>query len=70
MIVKKSVQEYLKEIGARGGAKRKHHPDRKAMAKRAALKRWAKEHPQPLSIDHAIALASYPNNSPSIKEAI
>jgi len=66
----KSVTKYLQDIGARGGSKRKHHPDRKALAKRAALKRWAKEHPQPLSIDHATPLASYPNKSPSVNEAV
>jgi len=69
-IVNKKVSKYLSDIGKVGGSKRKDHPDRKALAKKAALKRWAKEHPQPLSISHATDLASYPNESPSIKEPI
>ncbi len=36
----KAVNKYLSEIGARGGRKRKDHPNKHELAKRAANARW------------------------------
>ncbi len=36
----KAVNKYLSEIGARGGRKRKDHPNKSELAKRAANARW------------------------------
>jgi len=34
--------DYLREIGARGGAKRRLNPKRKLLASQAALKSWSR----------------------------
>ncbi len=58
----KAVNKYLSEIGARGGRKRKDHPNKHELAKRAANARWTAKR---LSIECATRLASNPNESHS-----
>lgn len=63
-----NAKKYLAMIGARGGRKRAEHPNRSALAKRAANARW--NNAKRISIEHATHLASYPNKSPSEKQPI
>lgn len=46
----KTVRQFLREAGSKGGKKSSKHPKRRELNRKAAETRWRKQHPKPKNI--------------------